>query len=87
MLNRKLVSLMKTHNWNLITLVVSTESGWHTFAQKVFTELLAHNITVVDKLTYSKNNNNYREVLQLAKDKVRSKSFIINFFIIISVTL
>ena len=86
-LNRKLVSLMKTHNWNLITLVVSTESGWHTFAQKVFTELLAHNITVVDKLTYSKNNNNYREVLQLAKDKVRSKSFIINFFIIISVTL
>jgi len=72
-LNRKLVSLMRSNNWNLITLVVSTESGWHTFAQSVFTELLQHNITVVDKLNYNKNNNNYREVLNLAKDKVRSK--------------
>ncbi|XP_066919566.1 atrial natriuretic peptide receptor 2-like isoform X4 [Clytia hemisphaerica] len=70
-LSRKLVALMKKHGWSLITLVVSTESGWHTFAQGVFTELMQHNIQVADKLTYNKNKNDYEHVLNLAKDKAR----------------
>lgn len=79
-LTKSLAALMREFKWTKVTLIVSSQPGWHPAGQYVFEQLRndrqgKENLQVQDKLTFTKDMdmNDIGKILEKAQRNARSK--------------